>query len=79
MDRKNAHLLGFIVVISANNKFLRTVFVELSSNSLITVKVHGRNPAMSIAASREVTSQFAFKCASRYAGSWSSCSIVTCV
>ena len=72
MDRKNAHVLGDILVISANNKFLKPVFVELSPNSLITVYIHGRNPAMSIAASREVTSQFAFKCASRYAGSWSS-------
>jgi len=75
MDRKNAHVLGVIVVILANYKFLKPVFVELSSNSVIAVNIHGRNPAMSIASSRELTSQFVFKCASRYAGSWRSCSI----
>ena len=32
MDRKNAHVLGVIVVISANNKLLKPVFVELFSN-----------------------------------------------
>jgi hypothetical protein len=32
MDRKNAHVLGDILVISANNKFLKPVFVELSPN-----------------------------------------------
>jgi hypothetical protein len=77
MDRNNTYALGVIAVTSANNKFLKSVSVELFSNQLITVYIHGRNPPTSIAASHDVTSQFAFKCASCYAGSWSSCSIVT--